>query len=155
MGNEAKADITVRVRSDPVLLCSVRGMVAAYFKRLGLEEQRIEEIVLAVDEACANAMRHSYAGKTGEVVEVELAVRGRFAEIIVQDSGIPADPERVAPKQPVPVQAEEVGPGGLGLPLMYRVFDEVEFCPGERQGNRVRMRLRMPRAGKAKRKSEG
>ena len=34
--------------------------------------------------------------------------------------------------------------GGLGVQLMYRVFDEVKFSPGREKGNRVVMRLKRP-----------
>jgi anti-sigma regulatory factor (Ser/Thr protein kinase) len=39
------------------------------------------------------------------------------------------------------VTPEMVRPGGIGLKLMHRIFDEVHITAGEKRGNRVRMRL--------------
>ena len=37
---------------------------------------------------------------------------------------------------------DELEPGGLGLHLIKKVFDEIVFCPGKELGNCVTMRLR-------------
>ena len=68
-----------------------------------------------------------------QVIEVELS-----------DSGSPAQPSRLCRRELSCPDPSRVEPGGLGVQLIHRVFDECEFCPGESSGNRVIMRLRKP-----------
>ena len=63
-------------------------------------------------------------------------------EVELRDEGTPAAPERIRPRDLETPVLEELRPGGLGIPLIYNVFDEVQFIPGKRRGNRLVMRLR-------------
>lgn len=130
------------MRSQPRLLHSVRGLVWRYVREAGASEERADEVVLAVDEACTNAMRHSYAHRPDETVWLDLAQDDTWIQIEVRDTGSPAPAESLLKKELAPPDPEDLRPGGLGVQLIHRVFDEVEFAPGAERGNRVRMRLR-------------
>ena len=137
-------DLRVDVAADPRLLGSVRALLRSYLTACGIAEDKSDEVVLAVDEACTNAIRHSYGGPCSERIELRLRCSDEGLEIVVADHGKPAPPQAVAPRDlPAPDPAT-VKPGGLGVHLMHRVFDRVEFRPGERSGNTVRMFLRRP-----------
>ena len=135
-------DIRIEVRSDPKLLRSVRAMVRGYLETQEAPTDRADSVVLAVDEACANAIRHSYQTRTDRRLTLSLRSGGGEIEIVLSDDGIPAPPERLLRKKPRRPDRTTVSPGGLGVQLMYDVFDEVEFCPGPERGNRVTMRLK-------------
>jgi len=137
-------EIRVELASDPRLLCTLRAMVRTYVGLQGFPPDRVEEVVLAVDEACTNAIRHSYGGRRDARIEVSFRALPDRIEIILEDDGVPALRERLAPRELRPPEGESITPGGLGVQIMYRVFDEVDFEPGEREGNRVTMRLRRP-----------
>jgi anti-sigma regulatory factor (Ser/Thr protein kinase) len=135
------AEIRLQMRSDPRLLGSVRSLVRCWFERHGVERTRIDDLVLAVDEACANAIRHAYDGRCDELVEVELAAAPAELRVDVCDRGATAPPEAVD-RRPLPTpDVDRLCPGGLGVQLMHTAFDEVRFCPGSGCGNRVSMRL--------------
>ena len=116
----------------------VRGYLAAH----GFSAGKRDEAVLAVDEACANSVRHSYASRGVGRIELSLSSAGDYIEIVVRDYGIPADHERIAKDVPEKPDPADLKPGGLGLTLMRRVFDEVDFRPGRESGNCVTMRLK-------------
>lgn len=122
----------------------IRGLVRAYAAGLGFLEDRVREIVLAVDEACANAIRHSYAGRNDGTVALTLKSSAEWVELELIDAGAPAPAEKVARRELERPSTETARPGGLGVQLMYRVFDEVVFTPGATRGNHVMMRLRRP-----------
>jgi len=140
-----RQDITIEVASDPRLLHLVRALVRGYLEDSGFSGDRVGEVVLGVDEACTNAIRHACGGNPEESFRVTFRSSEEFLEIQLEDSGEPAQPEAVEPKAP-PEQpdAAQVQPGGLGLHLIHEVFDEVEFCPGVTQGNCVTMKLFIP-----------
>ena len=102
------------------------------------------EVALAVDEACTNAIRHAYEGRDDGVLLVTLRSNGAWIEMEVRDAGLPAPPEHLMRKELKAPSVEDLKPHGLGVQLIYRVFDEVAFWPGEEEGNCVTMRLKQP-----------
>jgi serine/threonine-protein kinase RsbW len=134
--------IRVELTSDTRLLASVRSLVRTYFRDAGIPADRVDEVVLAVDEACSNAMRHAYHGRTDGRINLELAADSGTVTVSLQDYGQPAPPERIARRELAPPEnLDDLQIGGLGVQLIYEVFDEVEYRCGETEGNTVRMRL--------------
>lgn len=138
-------EIVLEVAATPRLLSTVRGMVRSYLAEAGFPRERADEIVLGVDEACTNAIRHACKGCEDETFRITFRSDDHWVEIQLDDSGQPAPLDVFERKErPQPGAAEEVEPGGLGVHLIHEVFDEVLFCPGETKGNCVTMRLRRP-----------
>ena len=52
--------IEIRVTSDPKFLIIVRAMVGQVCELLDCSPEEQRKIVLAVDEACANIIKHTY-----------------------------------------------------------------------------------------------
>lgn len=135
-------DLSIVFRSSPKLLCDVRAMIRSYLINQGVRDDKVQELVLAVDEACTNAIRHAYGGAPDKFLELSLDSRDGWIELVVHDDGLPAPYDRVRRKSEADIIAEALTPGGLGMHLIYNVFDEVEFKPGVEQGNTIVMRLR-------------
>ena len=135
-------DVRLIVRSDPRLLGSIRSLVRGWLEACELAEDVVDGVVLAIDEACANSIRHAYEGRCDETLEVSLHEDGEYLEFQVCDQGVPCPPERFEHRPPQPPSVSDLRPGGLGVPLMHEVFDEVRSCPGEASGNRFIMRLK-------------
>ncbi|MBI1319080.1 MAG: hypothetical protein GC168_09045 [Candidatus Hydrogenedens sp.] len=142
---EAPHDITLTLRSDARLLKAVRGMVRGFVLDAGFSEDKTAEIVLAVDEACANAIRHAYHGSPRRPVMMTLDQADGWVKIEVCDEGIPAPIEKLQKCMDDVGTGDDLKPGGLGVPLMRHVFDEVCFEPGVERGNRIAMRIRHPK----------
>lgn len=138
-------DFNITLRSDPRLLCALRWMIRAYVSSFGLDAV-VDEVVLAVDEACANAIRHSYGGDQNRPLTLLLRAQEVYIEIELRDEGLPIPPERVHPPALEQVESERMTPGGLGMHLIHQIFDEVSYEPGTERGNRVIMRLHRARA---------
>ncbi len=140
-GDRGAAEIRLQVRSEARLLGPVRELVRAWFLRHGVAPDRVGDLVLGVDEACANAIRHAYAGRCDEMVELVLAAEPAALRVEVCDRGTTAAPDAVGRRLLAPPEPEELCPGGLGVQLIRTAFDDVRFCPGSPCGNRVVMRL--------------
>jgi anti-sigma regulatory factor (Ser/Thr protein kinase) len=141
----------MEIAANPSLLCAVRGMVRGYVEGFGFPKARIDEIVLAIDEACANSIRHAYGGPCGRSYQLSMSSSNGWIEFEVRDDGKPAPKEALQRKampasEGKPPDIETIVPGGLGVQFIYGVFDAVEFVPGEREGNRVTMKLKRPPA---------
>lgn len=141
----SQSEIRVRVNSDPRLLSALRGLVRGYLAQFGFDADRVSEAVLAVDEACSNAIRHAYRGRKDRWIELTLDSGNGYATVTVRDSGIPAKRGAVARRRLRAPRSTGIRPGGLGVQLMYEVFDTVAFATRCGRGNRVEMRLRLPK----------
>jgi serine/threonine-protein kinase RsbW len=108
--------------------------------RRELGDERVDDLKLAVSEACANAIE-SCAGGTGETrLRVEWAESPDRLEISVQDEGSGF----VSPDPPPATRGAGSGAGladrGLGIPLIRALVDEVTFT-STLSGTQVRMTL--------------
>ena len=135
-------DIHLIIRSDPKLLASIRSLVRSWLESWEMDEKTTHDVVLAIDEACTNAIRHAYKGRNDGSVELTLNAAPEYLEFQVSDQGVPCPVERAAKREMEPPDPDQLTPGGLGIQLIYNVFDEVDFCSGEECGNRVTMKLK-------------
>ena len=126
--------------SHPRFLCIVRAAVGELALVYGLPEGSCHEIVLAVDEALANVIRHAYKGRYDQEIELEcLVVDGRL-EFTLLDRGEAPDPARIC-GQPL----NEVSLSGRGTHLIKAAMDEVcyERVP---KGNQLKLVKFLPPA---------
>ena len=135
----AAPDTTVEIRipSDADYVRIVRLALAGLAARLKFSYDDIEDLKLAVTEACNNAILHA-ADKQGVVVRCS-QVNG-YLEIAVIDSGRGFDgglQEAAA--------NEDLAENGLGFFLMQALMDEVVCESTGDQGTCVRMKKRLPR----------
>ena len=103
-------------------LCRVRSVVRDFLAGFA-DEESVEQIVLAVDEACTNIIRHALAGDP-KPVRLCCELAGDRLTIVLRDFGTPCDPGRIKARD-----LDEIRPGGLGVHIIQRVFDHVEYEP--------------------------
>lgn len=129
--------VEIRIPSDADYVRLVRLALAGLGARLKFSYDEIEDLKLAVTEACNNAILHAADGK-GVRVRCE-QVHG-YLEITVTDAGpgFRGDPREAALK-------EELAENGLGFFLMQALMDEVACEPAGERGTVVRLRKRLPR----------
>ena len=122
--------LKMELRSNPETLCVVRGALAQLTESLGFSESECRAVVLGVDEALTNIIRHAYAGQTDQPIEIlfhRIRMPSRRAsnealEIILVDQGKEVDRAKLCGRA-----LEDVRPGGLGLHFIRETMDEVEF----------------------------
>jgi serine/threonine-protein kinase RsbW len=92
-------------------------------KRLGLTDDVLSDIDLAVEEASVNIVRHAYGpGRSGDI-QVRIDTTDGGMRITLTDWGRPfdADAAHLAVGVPAEVRAE----GGMGLLLVHGLMDDV------------------------------
>ena len=126
--------LTLRFPARPSSLKRIRGAVADRARQLGCGDACMRDIVIAVDEACQNIIRHAYGRRRGDVV-LEMRRDGDALIVRLIDFAAPVDVSRIRPRP-----LDELRPGGLGTHLMCAVMDEVVFLPApEGCGNMLQM----------------
>ena len=98
----------------------------------GVGEDVIADVLLALDEAVSNAVRHGSRG--GEPVVVSVEADGEWVEMSVRDGGPTPRLPRL-PAEPPPV----LHTGGRGLWLILQLVDEVRL---QRVGAGTRLTMR-------------
>jgi serine/threonine-protein kinase RsbW len=122
--------LKMELRSNPETLCVVRGALSQLAETLGFSESECRAVVLGVDEALTNIIRHAYAGQSEQPIEIwfhRIQVPSRGAntealEIVLLDQGKKVDEAKLYGRA-----LEDVRPGGLGLHFIRETMDEVEF----------------------------
>jgi len=102
-------------------LKKIRKFVRNYIAKCDRLESFSDEIVLAIDEACQNVIRHAYKDKEGDVA-VKLSFRNNEFIVSIEDNGIPVIPEKIKPRD-----IEDIKPGGLGTFFINQIMDSVSF----------------------------
>jgi anti-sigma regulatory factor (Ser/Thr protein kinase) len=132
--------VKLEVPSHPRVLSVVRGTVQQFAAVVGFNEAECRSIVLAVDEALANVIRHAYQGREDKGIELSCNLRCSSAngepdglEFILVDHGRPAAPEQLKGRA-----LDDVRPGGLGMHFITSIMDEVQYKPLPRR-NQLRL----------------
>lgn len=121
--------VTLTVPSQPKYLYIVRSALYPLLLGAGFGKRDARRIVLAVDEACSNIIRHAYEeDPSGTITVTATDAAGQFT-VRLRDYGRKADPSSIAPRN-----LEDVRPGGLGTHFMEQVFDTVTYDTSEGEG---------------------
>jgi sigma-B regulation protein RsbU (phosphoserine phosphatase) len=131
--------LELRFPAEAAELGSMRQRLRRQVLACGAGEPCADDIVLAVDEACQNIIRHAYRGQPGG--EIVLTVKCDDGEMVISliDFAPRIDPARVKPRD-----LADVRPGGLGTHFIREVMDSTEFPePPPGCGNLLRMRKRL------------
>ncbi len=92
---------------------------------------------LALEEVVTNVIMHAFNGADGQTVVIKLAVKNGLLEMTVVDSAPPFNP-LTAPEADVTRPLEQRRPGGLGIRLLRRMVDRLEYERANGQ-NQLRM----------------
>jgi anti-sigma regulatory factor (Ser/Thr protein kinase) len=121
---------TTSLPADPGALSGLRAMVRAWLSTQGVPPETHDDIVLACDEACANAIEHAFGRGPGDAIRVDLRREDDDVVIAVTDVGTwRAGPPYVD--------------RGRGIEIMRAVMDDVDIRSND-AGTVVTLRRRIP-----------
>jgi serine/threonine-protein kinase RsbW len=119
-------------------LAAIGRFIAAAAEHAGFDDYTVYQVQLAVDEACSNIIQHAYGGEGTGVIECTYRIRDEEFVVILRDYGQPFDPEAV-PEPNLSSNIEDRTGGGLGLYLIRKIMDEVNFDFESEAGNVLTM----------------
>ncbi len=124
----------ITVPSDPKYLALVRAVTVRMGVQNKVDDTVIRHMEHAVDEACSNVIKHAYAGDPNKQIRITLTISPEAFEVIIEDSGVKADVASFKGRR-----LDDIRPGGLGVHLIKRACDIVEFDEKKKKGNRLRL----------------
>ena len=128
------------MRPDAVV--RARDTVRRAALQAGLAGERIDDLVVAVSEACTNAMEAQLRAGSTSPIEVTCTADGATFEVQVHDHGDGFEPSTVARRPPLPDPHHLDVERGWGIELMRSLVDELVF---DVTGRGMCVRLRMSR----------
>jgi len=125
----------LRFHARPRELKHVRAAVKREALAAGCDENAAQDVMLAVDEACQNVIRHAYGPEHEGDMVLRIEQQEHTLVISLLDFAPPVDPSKIKPRD-----LDDVRPGGLGTYLIQEVMDSAEFVePPPGCGNLLRM----------------
>jgi anti-sigma regulatory factor (Ser/Thr protein kinase) len=103
----------------------------------GFAEEEEARIVMALDEACTNIIRHAQAGVV-KSVRLEMSRLRNRLRFVLRDYGKPFQPPAITVRD-----LKTIEPGGYGLLIIRTVFDHVDYSP-QAKGTRLTLEKLLP-----------
>ncbi|MGQ9644467.1 MAG: ATP-binding protein [Ignavibacterium sp.] len=133
------------VKSRTENLSKIRDFVSSNASEAGFNKDEIDEMILAVDEACTNVIKHAYKYSTEGDIRIEIQFNKSAFTITIEDDGISFNPD-VVPAPDLQKYYREHRVGGLGMYLMKTLMDNVEYQSEPGKFNRVSLTKKLKSA---------
>lgn len=143
--SQARAVMSGRDLDAPILnktvsaqaknLKAIRTSVKDALAEHDIGEEISRDVVLVINEACQNIIRHAYGHECEEDISLEILFKNNELSIDLRDQAPPADLDKIKPRQ-----IEDIKPGGLGTHFISEIMDEVTYSHRKSgQGNKLHM----------------
>ncbi|MCW8804910.1 MAG: ATP-binding protein [Ignavibacteriaceae bacterium] len=114
----------IEIESDPNNLITVEEFVNYFSKDLGLSEEQLSVLLLAVTEATTNAIIHANKCDPTKLVKIHAQIEDSKLLIKIKDEGKGFDPSKL----PDPTEPENLlKDSGRGVFLMKVYMDDVKY----------------------------
>ncbi|MGH8048580.1 MAG: ATP-binding protein [Chthoniobacterales bacterium] len=120
-------NLQLKFSADTSKLAGMRHAARDFLLASDVPEMEAELMVLALDEACTNIIRHAYGGCTERAIRMSLESTRRGIRCTLRDYGKSCDPAKIRSRD-----LTDFRPGGLGVRILHSAFDSVVFEPKPR-----------------------
>lgn len=137
--SEAATPLWEQCLSSPAtvsVVSELRVRICSLVEPLGLSDNSLYDLKVAVGEALANAVRHGSPGGESDQIEATVSAYPDRVVVSIRDHGEGFDAG--ACEAPT---VEDIG--GRGIMFMRALTDDVEFCCGDGGGTLVRLTKRL------------
>jgi serine/threonine-protein kinase RsbW len=113
-------------------LAKIRMFIQEIASSVGFTQESIDNMMLAVDEACTNIIKHAYKSYPDGEIIIKIKYEDKKLVITIIDYGKSFAPESI-PEPDIQEYYRQHKVGGLGIYLMRTLMDEVEYVsiPGK------------------------
>lgn len=112
----------IEFASHPANLSLVRDFVRQFLKPLAFSDVEKDLIILGLDEACTNVIRYAYHQQPDQLICLVCELKEGAVYFRLRDYGKQCEPDKLQGRP-----LDLVQPGGLGIHLIRRAFDRVDY----------------------------
>jgi serine/threonine-protein kinase RsbW len=125
--DSTRSDVRLTLPAKPENVAVIRHVLGAFAIALKLPPELVEDMRLAITEACTNVVRHAYPAAEPGTIDVMIRPTGDRLDLVVTDHGAGIGP------------SPDVAGPGLGLPMIAALADTLEIEHGPSRGTRLAM----------------
>jgi anti-sigma regulatory factor (Ser/Thr protein kinase) len=145
--NSLNEVVEVTLPSSTRHLHAMRVLTSTLAESMGFARKDSEKTALAVEEALTNVMEHSYHGDSNRKMQVIFELQGEKFTIRILHNGDQVEAGKLSMSDDLGNFFAQKKKGGLGILIMRRCMDEVQFKSGPPQ-NECCMIKYLPKNGK-------
>ena len=134
---------TFNFPADTAVLEKIGHIASDAGRSAGFNDLEVNDIQLAVSEACANTITHGLKNDASRTFQLAVTWAQGEIEILIHEAGEPFDP-LVLSDPDLDASLEERKTGGLGLYFLRKLMDEADFRIGKDGVKTWRMVKRKP-----------
>jgi serine/threonine-protein kinase RsbW len=126
------------IKSSTDNLSLIRDFVRQSAEDAKISSEVTGKIILAVDEACTNVVKHAYKYSPDGEISIKVKVKDSKFTITIIDEGDYFNPNLI-PEPDIKEYHKQRRIGGLGMFLMKKLMDEVNYTTLPPKKNKVVM----------------
>lgn len=111
-------------------LPKIRAFVEEELRSLHVQESMTHQLVLAVDEACANSIIHHHECNEHDRIKLSISLDGKKLVIELTDNGTPFPINEYKPEDLQEIIRKRTK-GGLGIFLITKIMDQIEVVESD------------------------
>jgi anti-sigma regulatory factor (Ser/Thr protein kinase) len=126
--------IEMKIPAEARYLKIIRIGVGYICEVLGFTAEDQNNIILAVDEACSNIVKHAYDHTESDIIHMTCKLFPDRIEFMLRDFGKKVNINQIKSRS-----LDDLRPGGLGVHLIKSVMDEVKYDTSLKVGNKLKL----------------
>jgi len=126
--------IHININANPANLKQIRAVMTKIASAAGLSKEDAGSVILAVDEACSNIIKHCCENDPTRSIDVTITLDKDSLAITIIDNGSRFNIQAIVPRD-----IQEIKPGGLGVHIIREVMDIVEYSHTPEGLNQVKL----------------
>ena len=138
---KASTSHSINVSSSSEYLREVRNFVQHFVQQFDVNKKDLDEIILAVDEAYTNIIKHAYNNDPNQTVKIELSTSTDILWVQLSDTGFHFNADEYQPPDLLK-RIKNKQRGGMGVYLINKLMDSVEYSSAGKT-NTILMRKRI------------
>jgi len=136
---QVNSEAILEIKSNLKELARVRFFIRKFCESVPnslLDPKRIDMLEVAVTEVATNIIRHAYAGRTDELIQIKAQMAEDKIILLFYDWGQGFDPQVVPPLEDISKMAiKDLPEGGMGCYIIAQSVDEVEYSRNKKGKN--------------------
>ena len=140
MASLASQEVNLTLPILPNMEMTASKTATSLAESMGMSADKVDEVRMAVVEACINAFEHSRAEDGRVYITFQILGQDKL-QISVQDTGVGFTPGDVAAPR-IEEKLKAQSKRGWGIQIIKGLMDEVEFLSGEKGTTVVMRKLR-------------
>ena len=134
---EDKVQVDLRLPANLFILAPLIAFAREYATGIGFATLEVQELHLALEEAVSNVIRHGYSNAEQASFDLQFIRLPAGITVVIREKGRPFDMSKENNYSPPDLAGAD--PHGLGLFLLNKLLDKVEYNILGRQGKEMRL----------------